>query len=86
MNPQIASVFSLFLYLLIIAVVARSLMSWFPNAQGSALARALDRVTEPLIAPVRRVVPRMGMIDLSPMIVIIALTVVQSLIGRAATT
>lgn len=51
----------------------RSLLSFFPVDQGSALYQMLYRVTEPLIEPMRRVMPSTGMIDLSPMMTIIVL-------------
>jgi YggT family protein len=55
------------------AVVARSLISWFPIDQGSQLYQLLFRVTEPIIEPLRRVMPNMGMMDLSPLAAIIIL-------------
>jgi YggT family protein len=41
----------------------------------------LFRVTEPIIDPFRRVMPRAGMIDLSPMMAILALLVMQQLVA-----
>jgi YggT family protein len=55
------------------AVVARSLLSWFPVDQSSPLYQLLFRVTEPMIAPLRKVLPSTGMMDLSPMAAIIIL-------------
>jgi len=55
------------------AVVARSLLSWFPVDQSSPLYQLLFRVTEPIIAPLRKVMPSTGMMDLSPMAAIIIL-------------
>lgn len=51
----------------------RSLLSFFPVDQGSTLYQMLYRVTEPLIEPMRRVMPSTGMIDLSPMAAILLL-------------
>jgi YggT family protein len=55
------------------AVVARALISWFPIDQGSQLYQLLFRVTEPIMEPLRRVMPNMGMMDLSPLAAIIIL-------------
>jgi YggT family protein len=63
------------------AVVARSLLSWFPIDQGSPLYQLLFRVTEPIIEPIRRVLPSTGMMDLSPMAAIIVLIVAGQLVG-----
>lgn len=75
MNEQVAQVFTTFLTVLIFCVIGRSLMSWFPNARDSAPGRILFQITEPLLAPVRNLMPRNGTIDFSGMIVIIVLYV-----------
>ncbi len=63
------------------AVIARALVSWFSFGQGTPAFNFLMRVTEPLIEPIRRHVPRLGgMIDLSPIVVIFALILMQSAI------
>jgi len=85
MNDQIASVFIVFLYILIAAIIVRSLLSWFPNVdRNSQWVRMLDNVTEPLIQPVRNLLPKTGMIDFSAMIVIIVLYVMITVIQIAA--
>ncbi|HML99384.1 MAG TPA: YggT family protein [Tepidiformaceae bacterium] len=84
MNDQVASIFILFLYALIFAIVIRSLLSWFPIDRSNQLVRLLDLVTEPLIDPVRRIMPRTGMIDFSAMIVIIVLYVMITVVQTAA--
>jgi len=84
MNDTVASLFTLFLWLLILAVFLRSLMSWFPISQDNEAARLLYRITEPLLEPVRRVLPRTGMIDFSGMVVIILLYVMIEVVRRAA--
>ncbi|WP_416223976.1 YggT family protein [Tepidiforma sp.] len=63
------------------AIIARALISWLPVDQGSSLYQLLFRVTEPIIDPFRRVMPRAGMIDLSPMMAILALLVMQQLVA-----
>ncbi|WP_322797449.1 YggT family protein [Tepidiforma sp.] len=84
MNDTVASLFILFLWLLILAVFLRSLLSWFPINQDNELSRLLYRVTEPLLEPVRRMLPRTGMIDFSGMVVIILLYVMMEVVRRAA--
>ncbi|MCL4240324.1 MAG: YggT family protein [Dehalococcoidia bacterium] len=84
MNDQIADIFILFLYVLIFAVLIRSLLSWFPVDRNNELVRLLVNVTEPLLEPVRRIMPRTGMIDFSAMIVIIVLYVMITVVRTAA--
>ena len=84
MNDTVAMLFSLVIWALIIAVFARALVSWFPIRQDNEFVRLLDTVTEPLIDPVRRVVPRFGMFDVSSMIVILVLYVMLQVVQIAA--
>ena len=84
MNDTVAMLFSLVIWALIIAVFARALISWFPIRQDNEFVRLLDMVTEPLIDPVRRVVPRFGMFDVSSMIVILVLYVMLQVVQIAA--
>lgn len=72
-----------FLWILIIAVFARSLMTWFPVSRDNQFARMLNTVTDPLIEPVRRILPRTGMFDFSAMVVLVLLYVMLSVVQRA---
>ena len=59
--------------------IARALLSWFPIRPGSGMypiAQGIHRVTEPVLAPIRNVLPRMGGIDLSVFIAIIGINVI----------
>ncbi len=49
--------------------------------QSSTLYQMLHRVTEPIIEPFRRFMPNTGMLDMSPMMAIIGLLVMQMLVG-----
>ena len=67
----------------VVILIARALLSWFPVTPGTVFAqvvRALDAVTEPVLRPVRRILPPIragGMgIDLSIMIVILVAEIV----------
>jgi YggT family protein len=57
-------------------VLGRVLLSWIDPANRSALGGFLYQATEPLLAPIRRVLPSTGMIDLSPLILLVVLGVV----------
>ena len=65
------------------AVLARVLMSWFPASPDNPLVRVLWQVTEPILAPLRRIIPRIGMIDITPMVAIILLQVIGGVIARS---
>lgn len=72
------------LQILTFAILARSILSWFPMSPGSAVASVLMGVTEPILAPLRRIVPRFGMLDLAPMVAIILLMVMSRALQSAA--
>jgi YggT family protein len=66
--------------ILIVAIFARAILSWFTNNPRNPIISALDQVTEPILAPLRRVMPRMGMLDFTPLVAIIILVAIQSLV------
>lgn len=84
MNEQIATVFTTFLTVLIFCIIGRSLITWFPISRDNPAVRILDQITEPLLAPVRNLLPRSGMIDFSGMIVIVVLYVMIAVVDGVA--
>ena len=55
------------------AIFARAIVSWFPIDRDGPVVQALDAITEPILDPLRRVLPSIGALDLSPMVAIIVL-------------
>ncbi len=84
MNSAIAGILNAFLYILIIAIVARALLSWFPISRSNPLIQLVHQITDPLIEPIRRIMPRTGVIDLSPMIVIVVLWLMIMVVNRVS--
>jgi YggT family protein len=72
---------SIVIMLVIVQFVLHLLFSFnvvsMHNNFAAALWRATNALLEPILAPVRRFMPETGMIDLSPMVLIILLTIVQ---------
>ena len=62
-------------------IFARILASWFVVSYGRRMRFLIIRTTEPLLAPLRRMIPMMGMFDVSPIIAFVILWVLQSLIA-----
>ncbi len=71
-------------YVLIVAIIIRSLMSWFPVSRDNFLVNMVQTVTEPILAPLRRILPRLEMIDFSPMVAIVLLYIVIWALGPYA--
>ena len=67
-----------------VAFVIRSLLSWFPVDPNSFLVVFLVTITEPILSPLRRIVPRLDMIDLSPMVAILLLLFISWLLQAYA--
>jgi YggT family protein len=84
MNPYVAQFTIVFLQILTWSIIARALMSWLPVDQSSPLVQMLYRITEPIIDPIRRIMPSTGMFDLSPMVAIIVLIVMVQLVHSVA--
>jgi YggT family protein len=74
-------IFDILAYLLeiyVVVLIVRALLSWFPARPGTpfaSLVRVLDAVTEPVLRPVRRIMPPIGVggmaIDLSILVVVV---------------
>lgn len=79
---DIGAIFIRFVQILVtilqFAIIGRSVLSWFPIDPRSPIISVLNEITEPILAPLRRVVPRVGMLDLTPMAAILILFVIQS--------
>ena len=86
MNPYIAQFTFSFIQILTWSVIARALISWLPVDQTSTIYQVLFRITEPIIDPIRRVLPNTGMIDLSPLAALLLLIVLGQLILQMADT
>jgi YggT family protein len=63
--------------------IARALISWFPIGYDSPIrpvADVLYRVTDPVLEPIRRVIPPIGGLDLSVLVVILVIQFVARLL------
>ncbi|BCB03278.1 YggT family protein [Bacillus sp. KH172YL63] len=60
------------------ALIIYILMSWFPSARETSIGQFLARICEPYLEPFRRIVPSIGMIDISPIVAFIVLNLAQS--------
>lgn len=69
----IESIIIQLLFLYSYVVIAYILMSWFPNARESSIGQFIASIVEPYLAPFRKIIPPLGMIDISPIVAIIAL-------------
>ena len=74
------SIVCVLLQVFVIAIFVRIVLSWFSPEPGGAAAAVegfLRTFTDPVLEPVRRVMPRMGMLDLSPLVVLLVIQIIQ---------
>ena len=67
---QIISIFTLIMFI-------RAIVSWFRVDPYNPIIRAMDSIIEPIVGPVRRMLPPMGGIDVSYLVVFIILIAVR---------
>jgi len=86
---DIGGVLILILQIYFYAVLAWVILSWIPTSSTHPLGRLnvfLDRIIYPVILPLRRVIPPLrlggGMLDLSPIVLLIGLRLLMGLVGR----
>ena len=69
--------------LLTLLIIVRAVLSWIPTADyGHPAIRFVMRVTDPVLEPVRRVLPPLGGLDLSPIVAILLLQFAGQLLIR----
>ena len=77
--------FALFLKILFWAMIISVILSWVAPGSHNPGAELVQQITEPVLAPFRRIIPNLGGLDISPIFAFIALQLLQSwLIPRLA--
>lgn len=73
------SLLLLLLQLVTLVLIARAILSWFRPEYGTGLYRfreTVDRISDPLVLPVRRVLPSTGGLDLSVLVLLLGINFV----------
>ncbi len=85
MPGNVIQLFATLIQLYSFVLLARIVLSWIPNVDRSnQIVQVLYQITEPVLEPARRVIPRVGMIDISPIVVFIGLRMLQSILLNMA--
>ncbi len=83
MSLTVASVLNGLFNVMYVILLARIIISWFPARPGSIMIdiyEVLYAITEPFLGPLRRIIPPLGMIDLSPLIMLLLLRLLRNLL------
>jgi YggT family protein len=72
-----------FITIMQFAIIGRAILSWFDRSQSNPVSQFLVQLTEPIVAPIRSIMPSMGMIDLSPLVAIFVLLILRMMLISA---
>ena len=78
----LVSLIRLFCQMLSLAIILRIIVSWLSPTLVNSFTITLYRITEPVLEPLRRIIPRMGMFDFTPLVAIIILQLIINLTYR----
>ena len=76
----LADFIDLLFTLLSLAILTRVLLSWVRVSPYHPAAEFLYQITEPILAPLRRIIPPVGMMDISPIIAMLLLQIIQQVL------
>lgn len=76
---NVVGYFFLFLYL---ALLLRVILSWVPGALDTSVGYVIYRITNPILDPLRRVIPPVGGLDITPFIAFLLLGAVQRIVRQ----
>lgn len=80
-SNEVLALIGTVLFILGWLIIARSLLSWFPNIRNNPIVDTLYSVTDPILVPLRRIVPMIGFIDITPMIATLILFALAYALG-----
>ncbi len=78
----IVNFLQLLISVLMLLVIARVLVSWLAPSGGGGMVAFIYQATEPILAPIRRVIPSSGALDWSPLIAMLVLGVLLRVVVR----
>lgn len=78
----IVNFLQLLISVLMLLVIARVIVSWVAPSGGGGLIAFIYQATEPILAPIRRVIPPSGALDWAPLIAMLVLGVLLRVVGR----
>jgi YggT family protein len=81
---SLIGVVSALLNLYFFAIIGNIIMSWVSQGGDHPAARLLNQITEPVMAPFRKLLPNMGGLDLSPILVFLVINVLEVMLRHIA--
>jgi len=79
----VAGVLDMVLFLAMIIVIARAVLSWVSPDPYNPIVRIINQLSEPLLFPIRRRVPYLGGMDFSPIILLMVIFFLQNFLVQS---
>lgn len=70
------------IWIYLVALILQAVISWVGNTQGNPIIPLINSLTAPILRPIRKVVPLVGMMDLSPLVAILGLNIVLIIVSN----
>ncbi len=70
----------MFFNIVFLLILVRILLSFLPQFRSNQIAEMVFGITEPILGPFQRLIPPIGMIDISPMVALIVLSIVEQVL------
>lgn len=83
MSPQLLSFLNIFIQIIQLLFLARLVAQLIDRTGSNRITRTLVEVTDPILAPIRRLMPSTGMVDFSPTVVLILLFLLQRFLASS---
>jgi len=61
-------------------ILVRVLFSWIRPDPYNPIVRVVHQLTDPVMEPLRRIIPPMGMVDITPIVALILISIIQQLV------
>ena len=81
--PMFVFVVDRLIWALSVLLIISSVMSWFQPDPRNPLVRLIHAIVDPVLLPVRAILPPAGGMDFSPMIVLVILWILRGMLARA---
>jgi YggT family protein len=79
---SIIGVTALFIKVFFFALIISVILSWVAQGSHNPAAELINQICEPLLAPIRRILPSLGGLDLSPIVAFLILNLINMLVVR----
>jgi len=74
------SIINIAFQVLMMVIFIRVILSWFPHNPYNPLIKIIYQISNPILNPIRNIIPPIGGLDISPIIVIFIIQIIKNII------